>query len=527
MVDSSVQGDNDDGQPIVRDDMMIGAVEGDHGGTESLEVLVMALEALHEEAKSLGLEVSWLKTKVQVFGGLLDETVQSVHACGEDIEILESFAYLGSAVNNDGGSCQEVLRRIGIAHGVMDSLSGSIWRCQYPCSRTKIRIFKLLRIPVLIYGCETWTLNSDLKRRIDAFGNKCLRRIMGYRSDDYVSNQLLHHETESRPLTCIVRQCQLRLYGHVARYPETDPSHQVVSVRYNPAQRGGGQGGAHKARGWGKLRFLVESCLGHEVSSGSGAAACCDPTKGLFRFVALFFMCLLGFGSYFCYDTPGSLQDHIKEDMNVNTLQFASLYSLYSWPNVVLCFVGGFLIDRVFGIRWGTIIFSSIVTVGQFVYAMGALVNQFWIMQLGRFIFGIGGESLAVAQNTYTVSWFKGKELNTVFGLQLSMARVGSTVNFLSMVPLYNWVQTFSDGYKALGYSLLFAGITCVFSLACALILGVFDRKRSKALHLEAATSGEKVKLTDVLTFPLSFWLISVICVSYYVAIFPFIGLAK
>ncbi|KAG0717015.1 hypothetical protein GWK47_008308 [Chionoecetes opilio] len=51
---------------------------------ESLEVLVMALEALHEEAKPLGLEVSWLKTKVQVFGDLLDEAVQSVHACGDE-----------------------------------------------------------------------------------------------------------------------------------------------------------------------------------------------------------------------------------------------------------------------------------------------------------------------------------------------------------------------------------------------------------------------------------------------------------
>ena len=49
---------------------------------ESLEVLVMALEALHEEVKPLGLQVSWAKTKVQVFGGLLDGTLQSVHACG-------------------------------------------------------------------------------------------------------------------------------------------------------------------------------------------------------------------------------------------------------------------------------------------------------------------------------------------------------------------------------------------------------------------------------------------------------------
>ena len=57
---------------------------------ESLEVLVMALEALHEEVKPLGLTVSW--AKVQVFEGVLDETVQSVHACGEDIEILKNFS---------------------------------------------------------------------------------------------------------------------------------------------------------------------------------------------------------------------------------------------------------------------------------------------------------------------------------------------------------------------------------------------------------------------------------------------------
>ena len=204
---------------------------------ESLEVLVMALEALHEEVKPLGLKVSWAKTKVQVFGGVLDETVQSVHACGEDIEILKSFTYLGSVVHNDGGSSQEVTRRIGLAHGVMDSLNTSIWRCRYLCRRTKIRIFKSLVIPVLLYGCETWTLNTDLKRRIDVFGTRCLRRIMGYRWYDFVSNQRLFHETDSRPITSIVRQRQLRLYGHVARYPEADPACRVVSVRDNPTWR--------------------------------------------------------------------------------------------------------------------------------------------------------------------------------------------------------------------------------------------------------------------------------------------------
>ena len=95
-----------------------------------------------------------LKTKVQVFGGLLDETVQSVHVCGKDIEISKYFTYLGSVVRNDGGSNREVVRPIALAHSIVDSFSESIWR-EYLCRQTKIRIFKSLVIPVLLYRCET------------------------------------------------------------------------------------------------------------------------------------------------------------------------------------------------------------------------------------------------------------------------------------------------------------------------------------------------------------------------------------
>ena len=131
----------------------------------------MVLKALHEEAKPLGLQVSWHKTTVQVFGGLLDETVQFIHAFGDDFDILESFIYFSSVVHTNGGSCQEVLG-IGLAHGAMDSLSTSIWSCRYLCRWTKIRIFKPLVILVLLYGCETWTLDINLKRQMNEFRNK-------------------------------------------------------------------------------------------------------------------------------------------------------------------------------------------------------------------------------------------------------------------------------------------------------------------------------------------------------------------
>ena len=119
----------------------------------------------------------------------------------------------------------------------MDSLNTSIWRCWYLCRWTKIWNFKSLVIPVLLYGCETWTLNTDLKRRIDVFGTRCLHRIMGYRWNDFVSNQQLFRETDLRPITSIVRQRQLRLYGHVAQYPEANPAYWAVSERDNPAWR--------------------------------------------------------------------------------------------------------------------------------------------------------------------------------------------------------------------------------------------------------------------------------------------------
>ncbi len=65
----------------------------------------------------------------------------------------------------------------------------------------------------------------------------CLRRIMGYRWYDFVTNRRLLHETDFRPITCIVREHQLRLYGHVARYPEVDLAHRVESIRDNPVWR--------------------------------------------------------------------------------------------------------------------------------------------------------------------------------------------------------------------------------------------------------------------------------------------------
>lgn len=139
--------------------------------------------------------------------------------------------------------------------------------------------------------------------------------------------------------------------------------------------------------------------------------------------------------------------------------------------------------------------------------------------------FGIGGESLAVAQNTYAVSWFKNKELNMVFGLQLSFARVGSTVNFNVMIPIYEAVNNYYTGHTCLGIALFIASITCIFSLLCAFILAFYDRRAERILNKPVGLTGEVVRITDVKDFGVAFWMICLICVTFYVTIFPFTGL--
>ncbi|XP_025913554.1 major facilitator superfamily domain-containing protein 1 isoform X10 [Apteryx rowi] len=142
-------------------------------------------------------------------------------------------------------------------------------------------------------------------------------------------------------------------------------------------------------------------------------------------------MCFLGFGSYFCYDNPAALQTQVQADMKVNTARFMALYAWYSWPNVVLCFFGGFLIDRVFGIRLGTIIFSIFVCVGQVIFALGALFNAFWLMEAGRFVFGVffiekfkfsSQEASAINSIVYIIS----APMSPVFGLLVD--KVGKNI---------------------------------------------------------------------------------------------------
>ena len=84
---------------------------------------------------------------------------------------------------------------------------------------------------------ETWSLTKDLRWRLNSFGTRSLWRILGYCWLDFVSNEWFLKEIQMRFVTCIACKCQLRLYGHVTRFPDADPAHQILSAREPPEWR--------------------------------------------------------------------------------------------------------------------------------------------------------------------------------------------------------------------------------------------------------------------------------------------------
>jgi hypothetical protein len=198
---------------------------------ETVDILIEALESLSEEAEPLGLRVSWVKTKIQVFGDVLDDTIDSLPVSGENVEIVDRFTYLGSVIHRSAGCEADVNRRLGLAYGTMKSLNKTVWRSRYLSKGTKVRVFRSLVLPVLLYSSEAWTLTDGQRRRLDSFVTKSLRRIFGYRWQDRVSNRRVLDRAKMGRVTCLIRERQLRFYGHVARFPECDPVNRILSAR--------------------------------------------------------------------------------------------------------------------------------------------------------------------------------------------------------------------------------------------------------------------------------------------------------
>lgn len=104
-------------------------------------------------------------------------------------------------------------------------------------------------------------------------------------------------------------------------------------------------------------------------------------------------------------------------------------------------------------------------------------------MLAGRVVFGMGGESMQVAQSSIISLWFKGKELAFALGLNLSIARLGSVINGFIVPSIYD--------QSGLGMALGVGFLICLFSLACAFGMAILDRRAEQKNKDDNRREGE------------------------------------
>ncbi|VDO58984.1 unnamed protein product [Schistosoma margrebowiei] len=136
-----------------------------------------------------------MKTKVLKFKA---ENSNPITLNGEIPEDFESFTYLGSIIDEQGGSDEDVNAMIRKVRAAFLQLK-NIWKSEQLSTDFKTRIFKTNVKTVLLYRAETWRNTATIIKKVQVFINSCLRKILNIHWPDAISNSLLWERTNQLP----------------------------------------------------------------------------------------------------------------------------------------------------------------------------------------------------------------------------------------------------------------------------------------------------------------------------------------
>ncbi|MBU0559568.1 MAG: MFS transporter [Bacteroidetes bacterium] len=231
----------------------------------------------------------------------------------------------------------------------------------------------------------------------------------------------------------------------------------------------------------------------------------------LYRWIVLIFISLAMFGNYYVYDSIAPIADLLKSDLGFSDENIGSMYSVYSIAAVIVLLLGGIIIDKI-GTKKSTLLFGTIAALGGVITASS---SDLYVMLLGRVFLGIGSEPLIVAITTALAKWFKGKELSFAFGINLTIARLGSVAADNSP----SWASAFYINWSDPLYLAAGLGLFCVIG---GIFYWFLEAKAERKYTMGKAGETDKFVFADLFKFSKSFWFIVALCVTFYSAIFPF-----
>nr|KAG5709927.1 hypothetical protein BaRGS_029969 [Batillaria attramentaria] len=183
---------------------------------------------LEATSAGTGLKINRKKTELMKINTTANTPVT---VGGEPIREVESFVYLGSVVDGQGGTDRDVTARIGKARAAMVMLK-NVWASKVVSIRTKLRIFNSNVKSVLLYGCETWRTTKTMQQKIQTFLNTCLRRIFNIRWPEKIRNEELWERAGQEPVAKQILRRKWGWIGHTLRKPASSTTRQALT--WNP-----------------------------------------------------------------------------------------------------------------------------------------------------------------------------------------------------------------------------------------------------------------------------------------------------
>ena len=265
------------------------------------------------------------------------------------------------------------------------------------------------------------------------------------------------------------------------------------------------------------------------------------------RWSALILIALMMFFAYMFVDILSPLQSQLNDALQWSDGTFGTYAASEYFLNVFCFFLifAGIILDKM-GIRFTGLLSASLMVIGAGIkfYGMSdwfigsdleTWLNSWWVdlpatakvSCLGFMIFGCGCEMAGTTVSKAIAKWFKGKEMAMAMGLEMSIARLG-VFAAMWLSPMIS--NSFGDSGVAgiVSAPVLFGAVLLLIGLIFYFVFCVLDRKFDKQLkaagEVSEEASDEEFKLSDLGKIFKSkmFWLVAMLCVLYYSAIFPF-----
>lgn len=246
------------------------------------------------------------------------------------------------------------------------------------------------------------------------------------------------------------------------------------------------------------------------------------------RWLMLILLSALMFATYWFQDFYGGLKGLMESELGFSSEQFGRIIGLTTIANMFgMIIVGGIMLDK-WGIRVAGLVFGGLAAVGAAISAFATLgtfgdepSTKLYMMIIGRILFGSGLEVTCVVATRTIVKWFSGYEMALAMAINIGFGRLGSALGIAISPDIAN-------GHVSTAVS--FAATLIVIALIFFIIYTFFDIKldRQRASGNVASSDDEEFRFSDLVklaTNP-SFIYITLLCVSFYAAVFPFIQYA-